>query len=85
VHDVTAGTNCNESGQGTIVNKTRVILACNQGKQDPANHCHQGVHGNKSGNALQISGTHDIEAEPADRKNPGTESQKRNITDRDRM
>ena len=85
VHDVTAGTNCDESREGAVVNKTRVIFAGNQSKQDSANHCHQGVDGYKSGNTLQIPGAHDIETEPANRKDPGPEGQKRNIADGDRI
>ena len=85
VHDVAAGADRDQTGQGTVVDKTGVVLAGHQRRQHAAHHGHQRVDRHQAGDLLQVAGAHHVEAEPADRQDPGTERQKGDVADRDRM
>ena len=85
VHQVAPGADRDEPGQGAVVDETGVVPAGNQGEDDAAHHGEEGVDRHQAGDALQVAGAHDVEAEPADGQDPGTEGEKRDVADREGM
>ena len=49
------------------------------GRQNTADHGHQGIHRNQAADPFETLRAHNVKAEPADGKNPGTQGQERNV------
>ncbi len=78
MHQVGAGTDRHQPGQGTVMQEPRIVATDDQCRHRTADHGHQRVHRHQATDALQGLCAHHVEAEPADNQNPRTQRQKRN-------
>ena len=77
VHDIRTGADSNQTGQGAIVHKARVIFADKQRRQNAANHGHQRIDGHQTGDAFQGLRADHVKAEPTNAQKPAAQRQPR--------
>src|SRR5690606_36240011 len=75
MHDVRARADRDEARKCAVVNKARIVPPNEKRGQNSTGHGHEGVERHKARNGGERSGGHDVEAEPADAEEPGTERQ----------
>ena len=73
MHQVGAGADGYQPGERTVMHEAGVVLAEHQCDQRTADHRHQRVERDESGDLVERLRAHDVEAEPADGEDPGTE------------
>ena len=78
VHQVGAGADGHQAGERAVMDEARVVLAQHQRRQNAADHGHKRVDGDQPGDVLDRLRAHDVEAEPANRQDPGAQGQERN-------
>jgi hypothetical protein len=78
MHEVGAGADGDQAGQRAVMHEAGVVLAGDERDQRAADHGHQRVHGDEARDLVQRLRAHDVEAEPADDQDPGTEREEGN-------
>ena len=78
MHQVRARANSDQTRQGAVVGKARVVAANDKGGNGATRHRHERVGGDQATDLVQCLGAHDVKAEPAYRQNPGAQGQERN-------